>query len=125
METENEINATVESDFDRPEEYYDNIDASIDEWKTLAKVKDQTTALYDKRWQSAKLVIDAIARRIGIDPETCGLYLYAPDNAAGESEMLRRLDEYFDRSGDKVKLKRRIDELERENTILRSLVHGK
>ena len=116
----------ITSDFDRPPEYYEKIGMpTIEEYQEVLRFKDKNTALYDKRWQAAKAVIDAIARYVGIDPDECGLYIYAPDNGDGESEMLRRLDSWFDRSGDKVKLKKRIDELENENAVLRSLVGAK
>jgi hypothetical protein len=95
---------------------------AVEVYRNMLRFKDKNTALFDKRWQAAKLVIDAIARYVGIDPDTCGMYLYAPDDDKGDSEMLRRLDDWFDKSGDKVKLKKRIDELERENETLRSII---
>lgn len=111
------------SEFSRPKEYYDKIEMpSVGDYRDMLRFKDKSTAMYDKRWQCAKAVIDAIARRIGIDPETSGLYLYCPDNIHGDSEMLRKIDEWFDKSGDKVKLKKKISELASENTVLRSLI---
>jgi hypothetical protein len=123
--TENEIYTTLEikSGFDHPRGYYGDRHDGYD-WRFIAEFKDQTIILYDKRWQAAKLVIDAIARRIGLNLIVRESYLYAPDGANGESAILRKLEEYLDRSGDKVQLKRRINELERENAVLRSLVRN-
>jgi hypothetical protein len=115
-----EIEGEFVSDFDHPEDYYDTLEISPDQWRGLCKLKDKTLALFDRRWHSAMEVIDLIARRIGIDPETSGLYLYGLID--GESPLAGKIDEYFDRSGDKVKLKRAIDDLERENAVLRSLI---
>ena len=113
------------SDFDRNDEYYANIEMpTVGDYRSMLRFKDRSTSLFDKRWQAAKMVIDAIAKYVGIDPDTCGLYLYAPDDDNGNSEMLRRLDNWFDRSGDKVQLKKRIAELERENETLRSIIRG-
>ena len=43
-------------------------------------------------------------------------------NMDGSSPIIRKMEEYFSRSGEKVKLKKRIDELEKENALLRSLL---
>lgn len=111
------------SDFDRPDSYYE---AEGVNWQDLAKLKDRSTALYDKRWQAACEVIDIIARKVGIDPQESGLYLYGVDwdskTKAASSPLADKIDSWFDKSGDKVKLKKRIDELENENQVLRSLI---
>ncbi len=91
---------------------------------TICMVKDRTAALFDKRCQAARDVIDLIARRVGIDPENTGFWLYALD-ADRSSPIVAKMDDYFSRSGDKVKLKKRIDELEQENSVLRSLISVK
>ena len=62
-----------------------------------------------------------IAKHVGIDPKTSGFWLYAPDYN-GSSPIIEKMDQYFSRSGDKVKLKKKIDELEAENAVLRSLI---
>jgi hypothetical protein len=108
------------SDFDRPPEYYDDIEIPFDKWREICRFKDQATALFDRRWQEATAVIDLVARKIGIDPDTTGDWLYGLYDDE-TSPLADKLDEYFDR-GDKVKLKKRIDELETENRILRSLI---
>lgn len=111
------------SDFDRPDSYYEKEGVN---WQELAKLKDRGTALYDKRWQAACEVIDIIARKVGIDPDKTGLCIYGVDwdgrTKTASSPLADKIDEWFDKSGDKVKLKKRIDELENENRVLRSLV---
>lgn len=111
------------SDFDRSDSYYEKEGVN---WKDAAKLKDKSTALYDKRWQAACEVIDIIAHRIGIDPEKSGLNLYGVQwdgkTKTASSPLADKIDEWFEKSGDKVKLKKRIDELENENQVLRSLV---
>lgn len=87
----------------------------------LCCLKDRSNDLFFRRAGAAREVIDMIAKRIGIDPENTGYWLYSP-NADGSSPILAKMDDYFSRSGDKVKLKKRIDELENENAVLRSLL---
>jgi hypothetical protein len=118
----NSVTEEFVSDFDHPEDYYSALEMRQDEWRGLCKLKDKNLALLDRRWREAREVIDLIAKRIGIDPETSGSHLYGAID--GESLLASKLDGYFDRSGDKVKLKRAIDDLERENAVLRSLVRA-
>lgn len=84
-------------------------------------LKDRGNDMYFRRYQAAKEVIDMIAKKVGIDPENTGFWLYAPDTE-GTSPMLKRIDEWLSRSGEKAKIKRRVQELEEENRILRSLI---
>lgn len=84
-------------------------------------LKDRCNDMYFRRYQAAKEVIDMIAKKVGIDPENTGFWLYAPDED-GTSPMLKRIDEWLSRSGEKAKIKRRVQELEEENRILRSLI---
>ncbi len=105
-------------DVDDPSRY-DGFEA-----KTLAmfcRMKDRSNNMFLKRAAAAQAVIDLLARKVGIDPEKCGLDLYVLDSD-GTSPIAEKMDEYFSRSGEKAKLKRRIDELENENRILRSVV---
>ena len=113
------------SDFDRPADYYDKLRDKTytgDEYVSMCAFKDKSTALYDKRWKSAKAVIDLIASEIDIDPEKCGLNLYALYQRCGEFEspLVNKIREWFDKSGEKVKLKKRISELETQVAVLRS-----
>lgn len=92
--------------------------------ETLAmfcRMKDQSNNMFLQRAAAAQEVIDLLARKVGIDPEKCGLLLYTLD-PDGSSPIADKMDDYFSRSGEKAKLKKRIDELENENRILRTLI---
>lgn len=115
------------SDFDRSPDYYDKFRTKTytgDEYADMCIFKDRGTALYDKRWKSAKAVIDLIAEEIDIDPEKCGLHLYALKQKDGnfESDLINEMSKWFDKSGDKVKLKKRISELEAQVNLLQTLL---
>ena len=87
----------------------------------FCRMKDRSNDLFYKRFQAARDVIDLIAEKIGIDPENTSFWLYAPDYD-GTTPIIKRIEEWFSRSGEKAKLKRRIQELEQENELLRSLI---
>ena len=92
--------------------------------ETLAafcKMKDRSNDMFFKRYQAAQEVIDIIAKQVGINPDNTGYWLYAPD-CDGSSPILRRIEECISRSGEKAQLKRRVQELEQENAILRTLI---
>ncbi len=92
--------------------------------ETLAqfcRMKDKSNDLFFRRAEAAKEVIDLIARKVGIDPDDTSFWLYAPD-ADGSTPILDRIEEWFSRSGEKAQLKRRLQELEQENALLRSLI---
>lgn len=92
--------------------------------ETLAafcRMKDRSNDMYYRRYQAAMDVIDLVAKQVNINPDNTGFWLYAPDYD-GSSPIIRKMEEYFSRSGEKVKLKKRIDELEKENALLRSLL---
>jgi hypothetical protein len=117
------------SDFDRPPEYYAELRKRTytgDEYADMCMLKDRGTALYDKRWKSAKAVIDFIAKEIEIDPEGCGMYLYGLMQSRGEfsSPLVDKMRAWFDKSGDKVKMKRRIAELEAQLSALQAAIRG-
>lgn len=88
----------------------------------LCKMKDRSNDMFFKRYQAAQEVIDIIAKQVGINPDNTGYWLYAPD-CDGSSPILRRIEEWISRSGEKAQLKRRVQELEQENAILRTLIH--
>ncbi len=88
-------------------------------WKEVCMLKDKTIALYDKRWQEIRSVIDLIAEELNIINK--GFYLYAP-NADDRHPILDAIRDLISRSGDKTELKKRISQLESENAVLRSLV---
>lgn len=108
----------LEYDWKDPERYEGYPAESL---AMFCRMKDQSNDMFLKRVAAAQEVIDQLARIVGIDPEKCGLVLYAPDYD-GSSPIARKLEEYISRAGDKAKLKRRLDELENENRILRSLL---
>jgi hypothetical protein len=117
------------SDFDRPVEYYDKLRGRTytgDEFAEMCAFKDKTIALFDKRWKSAKAVIDFIAKEMGADPEKCGLCLYGLKQVNGEFEspLVNEMRNWFDKSGDKVKLKKRIKDLEAQVEALRAVLRG-
>lgn len=92
--------------------------------ETLAdfcRMKDRSNDMFFKRYQAAREVIDLIAKQVGIDPEDTGFWLYAPD-LDGSTPILKRIEEWFSRSGEKAKIKRKLQELEQENALLRSLI---
>lgn len=77
--------------------------------------------MFFKRYQAAKDVINLIAKLVGIDPENSGFWLYSPD-ADGTAIIVKRIEDWVSRSGEKAQLKKRVQELEQENAILRSLL---
>lgn len=100
---------------------YDGFPAEI--LAMFCRMKDQGNDMFLKRTAAAQKVIDQLARMVGIAPEKCGLCLYVPD-PDGSSAIARKLEDYLSRAGDKANLKRRLDELENENRVLRSLIQG-
>lgn len=100
-------------------ERYDDFPA-----ETLAvfcRMKDRSNDLFFRRAEAAREVINLIAKRVGINPEDTGFWLYAPD-LDGTSPILKRIDEWLSRSGEKAMLKRKITELEQENDLLKRLL---
>ena len=117
------------SDFDRPNDCYDiyrNKTYTGDEFAEMCIMKDRLIALYDKRWQSARAVIDLIAKELNIDPEKTDRYLYALVQVNGEFEspLVNEMRGWFDKSGDKAKLKKRIKELETQIEALKAVLRG-
>jgi len=115
------------SDSERPDSYYKELEESEGvSYAQMAKLKDRATALYDKRWQAACEVIDLVTSRVGVNATELGLYLYGVTwdyNAkTASSPLVDKIDEWFDKSGDKVKMKKQLSELEKENTLLREML---
>lgn len=98
---------------------YDNFPAAS--LALFCRMKDKSNSIFTRRLEAAQAVIDLLARKVGIDPDDCGLSLYYLD-WNNESPIARKMDEYFNHSGEKSQLKKRIDELEQENRVLRSLL---
>lgn len=88
---------------------------------SFCRMKDRSNDMFFKRYQAAKDVINLIAKLVGIDPENSGFWLYSPD-ADGTAIIVKRIEDWVSRSGEKAQLKKRVQELEQENAILRSLL---
>ncbi len=118
------------SDWDRPQEYYNKIEDrtyTTQEYINMCRLKDRNTALFDKRWKSAQAVIDLVAKEININPQTCGLMLYGvhqKPNGELYTPLAEEMRKWFDKSGDKVKLKKRITELEAQIEMLKNMLKG-
>ena len=84
-------------------------------------MKDRSNDIFFRRCKAAQEVIDIMAEQVGIDPENTGFWLYAPD-IDGTSPIVKRMEDWLSRSGEKAKLKRKLQELEQENALLRSLI---
>ena len=91
----------------------------------------QAAALYDRRWQAACEVLDIVAAQIGVSSNDKGYTdtgrgYYGIDwdysTKTASSVLADKISDYFDRSGDKVKLKKQISELEKENELLRKML---
>lgn len=94
------------------------------EKETLARfcrMKDRSNDMFFRRYQAARDVIDLIAKEVGIDPDSTGFWLYSPE-ADGGSPILNRINNWVSRRGEKAQLKKKLQELEQENAILRSLI---
>lgn len=94
---------------------------SKDTLVSFCLMKDRSNDIFFRRYQAAQEVIDLIAKQVGIDPKDTGFWLYAPD-FDGTTPIVKRMEEWFSRSGEKAQLKRRLQELEQENKLLRSLL---
>lgn len=101
------------------DEKYDNF--TKEQLEVFCRLKDRTNNMFYKRTRAAREVIDMIAEKVGIDPGNTSFWLYAPDYD-DSSPILRIIDEWLSRRGEKAQLKRRVQELEQENALLRSLI---
>lgn len=110
---------TTASKYTEEESRYEGI--SLEGLQGLCRLKDRSNDMFFRRTEAACAVIDLIARKVGIDPDNSGFWLYAPDTD-GSSPIVDRVEEWISRSGDKAQLKKRVQELEQENSILRSLI---
>ncbi len=81
-------------------------------------LRDKTSRLFQRRLEGACDVIDLVAKELGLSDK--GLYLYS--DHAGKTPLVDKIKEYVARGGDKALMKKRLDELENENAMLRSLI---
>jgi len=101
------------------EEFYAKHEGiSADNLLNILFLRTKTSKLFMRRYENACEVIDLIAEELDLNDK--GQYLYAPID--GKTPLVEKIRQYLDRSGDKAKLKKRIDELENENSVLRSLI---
>lgn len=98
---------------------YDTFDKDV--LAHFCRMKDTSNDMYYRRYQAAKDVIDMIANEVDIDPDDTAYNLYVPDPDCG-SPILNRIKDYISRGGEKALLKKRVQELEKENQILRSVL---
>jgi len=87
----------------------------------FCRMKDRSNDLFFKRTEAARQVIDIIARQVGIDPDNTSFWLYAPD-IDDTTPIAKRIEDWISRSGEKAQLKKRLQELEQENALLRSII---
>lgn len=86
---------------------------------TFCRMKDRSNDLFFRRYEGAKEVIDLIAKQVGINPKNTGYWLYAPD-ADGTSPIVKSIEEWVSRSGEKAQLKKRLQEAQRMPHLTRS-----
>lgn len=94
---------------------------SRDDLETFCRIHKRTQEILQNRIDAARAVVDIVAKTVGIDPEDTSFDLYWP-NTEGTSPIADKIEEFISRGGDKARLKRRVDELEKENAVLRSLL---
>ncbi len=115
------------SDWDRVESYYEkhaSRDYSGEEYAEMCRFKDKSVARFDKRWKSAQAVIDLVAYELGIEPDIALYGIIQQSNGDFSSPLIEAMRQWFDKSGDKVKLKKRIRELEAQVDALRAVLRG-
>ena len=81
-------------------------------------LKDQLNSKLKEQVAEREAVIDAIAEYLGLQDK--GLVFY--NGLSGKNRLLDEIKDYLSKRGDKVKLKKRIAELENENSVLRTLI---
>ncbi len=114
------------SHYGHPAEYYErHYDREVTgrQYASMLRFKDNTIKCYDLRWKHAESVIDLMANEIGLDIETVGSLLYHLDSK-DESLVVNAMRKYCDNSGDKVKLKKQIKELEKQVELLTGILKG-
>ena len=115
------------SDWDRDEAYYEKHaarDYTGEEFVSMCRFKDKSVALFDKRWKSAQAVIDLVACELGVEPDITLYSLKQQSDGNFSSPLIDEMRKLFDKSGDKVKLKKRIRELEAQVDALRAVLRG-
>lgn len=109
------------SHYDHDKGFYDSYAPA--EFARFAQYKDRTISMYDRRWQSAKAVIDLVAQEVFIDPDTTNVSLYGL-RSDGSAHLVDAIRRWSDKSGDKAKLKKRVAELENQVEMLKQMLKG-
>jgi len=91
---------------------------SKDQLEGYAVLAKKSNVMFLRQIAECKEVIDLIAEELDLTDK--GHYIYGTYDSA--SPIVGKIREYISRGGDKAKLKKRVDELERENETLRSLI---
>lgn len=100
--------------------YNEPIDTiSLDGFKMIHIVDARTRNILLARADDAKAVIDEICKVCNIKEKGRLLYCLYPN---GKSAVAEDIKEYFNNSGDKVKLKKEIEQLKQENELLKRIV---
>lgn len=102
---------------EKDDDNYDNF--SVNALAEFCIMKDRTLRQYAKRIVEAYDVIDLIAEYIGIADKGLSLYEVYDD---GTTPLMTEIKKYLNNGGDKIKLKKRVAELENENAVLKSLI---
>lgn len=103
---------------EREDDNYDNF--CTEALVRFCIMKDKTLRQYAKKIVEAYDVIDLVAEYIGIVDKGLSLYEVYDD---GTTPLLTEIKKYLNNGGDKIKLKKRVAELENENMVLKSLVN--
>lgn len=112
-----DVNEELSRDFTwiRQPDFFDHKDEEV---KNEMRFNIKNARLEYERRKHAESVIDEIAEFLGLSDK--GLFLYGL--IGGTTPIIEHIRDFFVKGGDKVKLKKRIDELETENSVLRSLI---
>ena len=98
---------------------YDNFDK--DSLAMFCRMKDRSNDLFKKRDKEEREMIELIGKTVGIKPAETRVWHYATD-IEGSAPIGGIIEEWVSRSGEKAQLKRKVKELEQENSVLRSLI---
>jgi hypothetical protein len=95
---------------------YDNL--SKEDLVVLLRATNRTADIFQRRITERSEVIYEIAKYVGVND--CE-YIYGLDDK-GNSPLLDKMKNWFDNSGDKAKLKKKVEELENEIEVLKKYI---
>ena len=112
----------IKSDRDRADKYYEDIaNSSQQHIVGMLMLKDRAVALYETRYRYACEVIDLIAQELDLDSEGICLYHLKVNET---HPVIDRLNNYISNRGNKAELKKEVNELKKENAVLKNLLRG-